>query len=94
MSGPPLQVLDVRERSEWERGHIPGAVHVPYHDIDALPAGHRPRGAGGGDLRLGPARGGRRQPAAPATARARSSTWSTAASPAWGREGWPLEAAG
>ena len=37
--GPPLQVLDVRELSEWERGHIPGAVHVPYHDIDALPDG-------------------------------------------------------
>ena len=37
--GPPLQVLDVRERSEWERGHIPGAVHMPYHDIDAIPDG-------------------------------------------------------
>jgi rhodanese-related sulfurtransferase len=34
-----VQVLDVRERDEWESGHIPGAVHVPYHDIDAVPAG-------------------------------------------------------
>ena len=37
--GPPLQVLDVRELSEWESGHIPGAVHTPYHDIHALPEG-------------------------------------------------------
>jgi rhodanese-related sulfurtransferase/glyoxylase-like metal-dependent hydrolase (beta-lactamase superfamily II) len=37
--GPPLQVLDVRELSEWERGHIPGAVHTPYHDIHAVPEG-------------------------------------------------------
>jgi hydroxyacylglutathione hydrolase len=28
-----VQVLDVRERSEWEAGHIPGSVNVPYHDI-------------------------------------------------------------
>jgi glyoxylase-like metal-dependent hydrolase (beta-lactamase superfamily II)/rhodanese-related sulfurtransferase len=33
-----VQVLDVRERSEWDRGHIPGSVHVPYHDIRNLPA--------------------------------------------------------
>jgi rhodanese-related sulfurtransferase len=33
-----VQVLDVRERSEWEEGHIPGAVHVPYHDIIDVPA--------------------------------------------------------
>ena len=32
-----LQVLDVRERDEWEAGHIPGAVHRPYHDLHALP---------------------------------------------------------
>src|SRR5512133_3373003 len=37
--GPPLQVLDVRELSEWQSGHIPGAVHTPYHDIHALPEG-------------------------------------------------------
>ena len=24
--GPPLQVLDVRELSEWQRGHIPGII--------------------------------------------------------------------
>jgi hydroxyacylglutathione hydrolase len=32
-----LQVLDVRERTEWDEGHIPGSVHTPYHDIRALP---------------------------------------------------------
>jgi len=43
-----LQVLDVRERDEWDEwdaGHIPGSVHTPYHDVDAVPdgiAGARP----------------------------------------------------
>jgi hydroxyacylglutathione hydrolase len=37
-----LQVLDVRERSEWDAGHIPGSVHVPYHDIHGLPDGLDP----------------------------------------------------
>jgi rhodanese-related sulfurtransferase len=32
-----VQVLDVRDRSEWVDGHIPGAVHVPYHDITDVP---------------------------------------------------------
>ena len=34
-----LQILDVRERSEWQAGHIPGSVHEPYHDIHSLPEG-------------------------------------------------------
>jgi hydroxyacylglutathione hydrolase len=32
-----VQVLDVRELSEWRAGHIPGSLHRPYHDIDELP---------------------------------------------------------
>jgi glyoxylase-like metal-dependent hydrolase (beta-lactamase superfamily II)/rhodanese-related sulfurtransferase len=32
-----LQILDVRELDEWERGHIPGSIHVPYHDIHSMP---------------------------------------------------------
>ena len=32
-----VQVLDVRERSEWDAGRIPGSVHAPYHDLRALP---------------------------------------------------------
>ncbi len=32
-----IQILDVRERSEWDAGHIPGSVHEPWHDIDQVP---------------------------------------------------------
>jgi rhodanese-related sulfurtransferase len=35
---PSLQILDVRERDEWEDGHIPGSVHTPYHDLHEMPA--------------------------------------------------------
>ena len=35
--GDALQVLDVRERTEWVSGHIPGSLHVPYHDLHTLP---------------------------------------------------------
>ena len=38
----PPQILDVRERSEWDAGRIPGSVHEPYHDIDGIPAGIDP----------------------------------------------------
>jgi hydroxyacylglutathione hydrolase len=37
-----VQILDVRELSEWREGHIPGSMHVPYHDIRALPEGLDP----------------------------------------------------
>jgi glyoxylase-like metal-dependent hydrolase (beta-lactamase superfamily II) len=37
-----LQLLDVREQSEWDAGHIPGSAFAPWHDIDALPAGLDP----------------------------------------------------
>jgi hydroxyacylglutathione hydrolase len=39
---PELQVLDVRELSEWEEGHLPDSVHEPYHDIRAVPEGIDP----------------------------------------------------
>ena len=32
-----VQVLDVRERTEWDEGHIPGSIHRPYHDLNELP---------------------------------------------------------
>ncbi len=35
---PALQILDVRERAEWERRHIPGSALTPYHDVGAVPA--------------------------------------------------------
>jgi hydroxyacylglutathione hydrolase len=34
-----LQVLDVRDRSEWDRGHLPGSTPTTWHDIPELPAG-------------------------------------------------------
>jgi hydroxyacylglutathione hydrolase len=34
---PALQILDVRDRAEWEAGHIPGSLHTPYHDIRDIP---------------------------------------------------------
>ena len=37
-----VQILDVRERSEWEKGHIPGSTFMAWHDIDALPDGLDP----------------------------------------------------
>jgi hydroxyacylglutathione hydrolase len=37
-----LQIVDVRELSEWRDGHIPGSLHVPYHDIHGLPDGIDP----------------------------------------------------
>jgi glyoxylase-like metal-dependent hydrolase (beta-lactamase superfamily II)/rhodanese-related sulfurtransferase len=37
-----LQILDVRERGEWDAGHIPGSVHVPYHDLHGIPEGIDP----------------------------------------------------
>jgi rhodanese-related sulfurtransferase len=38
-AAPETQVLDVRERPEWEAGHIPGSLFCPWHDIDRLPEG-------------------------------------------------------
>ena len=82
-----VQILDVRERIEWDAGHIPGSVHVPYHDIDALPAGIDPARPVAVICGSGPALGGRRQPAQALRRRATSSTSSTAASPQWAPRG-------
>ena len=37
-----VQILDVRERSRVGRGPHPGSLHVPYHDLNALPGGLDP----------------------------------------------------
>ena len=37
-----VQILDVREQSEWDDGHIPGSDFTPYHDIHELPDGFDP----------------------------------------------------
>jgi hydroxyacylglutathione hydrolase len=37
-----VQVLDVRERGEWDAGRIPGSVFTPYHDVNGIPDGVDP----------------------------------------------------
>jgi hydroxyacylglutathione hydrolase len=87
------QVLDVRERDEWLRGHIPGAVHRPYHDIDAVPPG------------IDPERpvavicaSGQRAAVAASLMRLHGARdvihVVDGGVPRWGREGWPLEGTG
>jgi len=39
----PVVVVDVRQRDEYDAGHLPGAVHLPVHEVETrageLPAG-------------------------------------------------------
>jgi rhodanese-related sulfurtransferase len=35
--GDAVQVLDVRERAEWEAGHVPGSAWRAYHDVRGRP---------------------------------------------------------
>jgi len=42
MQDGATQLLDVRERAEWDAGHIPGSVLTPYHDIKSVPEGLDP----------------------------------------------------
>ena len=37
-----MQIVDIREHTEWREGHIPGSLHVPYHDLQSLPDGLDP----------------------------------------------------
>ena len=32
---PSIQVVDVRSRSEWLKGHLPGAISIPLLDLDS-----------------------------------------------------------
>ena len=32
-------VIDVREQSEWDEGHIPGAIHIPRSFLESRIAG-------------------------------------------------------
>jgi rhodanese-related sulfurtransferase len=34
-SGSPPVIVDVRTGAEFQRGHIPGAVHIPHDQLDA-----------------------------------------------------------
>jgi hydroxyacylglutathione hydrolase len=89
--GDGLQVLDVRERSEWDAGHIPGSVFQPYHDIHALPDGvdpQRPIAAICGS--------GQRSAVAASLLKRFGATdvihVVEGGVPRWKREGWPIEA--
>ncbi|MBV9350473.1 MAG: rhodanese-like domain-containing protein [Mycobacterium sp.] len=31
--GPEAVLLDVRENDEWQRGHAPGALHIPMGEV-------------------------------------------------------------
>ena len=57
-----VQVLDVRERDEWDAGHIPGSVFTPYHDIT--------RRARASSTATAPSPSSARQASAPRSARA------------------------
>jgi hydroxyacylglutathione hydrolase len=86
-----VQVLDVRELGEWESGHIPGAVHVPYHDIAEIPPGIDPAAP----VAVICASGQRAAVGASLLARhgVREVIHVVDGGVAgWGREGWPLEA--
>ncbi len=37
--GEDLQLLDVRDRREWDAGHVPGSTLQTWHDITQLPEG-------------------------------------------------------
>ncbi len=85
-----LQILDVREQSEWDAGHIPGSLFTPYHDLHELPAGldaQRPVAAICGS--------GQRSAVA-ASLLQRHGAHDVlhvvdGGVPTWGRRGWPLE---
>jgi hydroxyacylglutathione hydrolase len=91
-AGDGLQILDVRERDEWDAGHIPGSVHEPYHDIEAIPDGidaGRPVAAICGS-------GQRAAVAASLLARygaADAIHVVDGGVPMWRREGWPIDGA-
>ena len=68
---PTLQILDVRERAEWDAGHIPGSAFTPWHDIDALPDGLDPQRPIAVVCASGQRGGDRREPRPARAARAR-----------------------
>jgi|SRR6516165_4413729 hypothetical protein len=44
-SGEPVQLVDVRSRAEWRKGHLPGAISVPLLDLGATAASILLRGS-------------------------------------------------
>jgi hydroxyacylglutathione hydrolase len=88
-----IQVLDVREQSEWDAGHIPGSVHRPYHDIRELPDGIDP------DKPVAAVCGSGQRSAVAASLLKRLGATEVihvveGGVPLWMREGWPTEPSG
>ncbi len=38
---PNVLIIDLRDRIEYDRGHIPGAVNIPYEDLEDYANGFR-----------------------------------------------------
>jgi rhodanese-related sulfurtransferase/glyoxylase-like metal-dependent hydrolase (beta-lactamase superfamily II) len=91
-AGDDLQVLDVRERTEWDAGHIPGSAHLPYHDIHGLPDELDP----GRPVAVICSSGQRAAPAASLLRRHGAGAVLHVVDggvPLWERSGWPVERA-
>lgn len=91
-AGDDLQVLDVRERGEWDAGHIPGSLHLPYHDIHGVPDGLDPERP----VAVICSSGQRSAPAASLLRRQGAGEVLHVVDggvPLWQRQGWPVEQA-
>jgi hydroxyacylglutathione hydrolase len=92
LPGLDAQVLDVRERSEWDAGHLDGSLHTPWHDIVGLPDGLDP----GRPIAVVCASGQRSAVAASLLARAGAQQVIHVVEGGvgtWERAGWPIERA-
>jgi rhodanese-related sulfurtransferase len=91
-SGRSLQLLDVRERHEFDAEHIPGSVNVPYHDVHDVPESM----SASEPIAVLCSSGQRASVAASLLRRSGASdVWHVVPGgvPHWSRSGWPVEAA-
>jgi rhodanese-related sulfurtransferase len=88
-----IQVLDVRDRSEWDQGHIPDSAFETWHDITGVPDGLDPEQP----IAVVCASGQRAATAASLVAAHGASQVLHVVGggvPAWGRMGEPVQASG
>jgi hydroxyacylglutathione hydrolase len=88
-----IQVLDVRDRGEWDAGHLPGSVFTPYHDIATIPDGIDPAAP------VAVICGSGQRSAVGASLLQRHGARDVVhvvdgGVPGWAREGWPVERGG
>jgi hydroxyacylglutathione hydrolase len=89
-AGEGIQVLDVRDRAEWDAGHLPGSVFTPYHDITTIPDGIDPAAP------VAVVCGSGQRSAVGASLLQRHGARDVVhvvdgGVPTWAREGWPVE---